>query len=257
MCSIALIILHTAVAQVHATELASNDTMDKLANKLVDELFGQVHDPKDRLIDKVATSLDDMLFGRAHEVLNASPVHHAGLDDTTLAKAHLAKSSSSSLYARPLLPVLHTPLTISRSSLSVPSPLSDFAPPGAKQQPQFHMVSPVYANRMKKEVEQPSSFAKQLEIRGTGYRAAMDGEDMILNVGFSHEVKLSPWKDTKLKVTNKQGTELEVTGPDKADVGEMAARIRRVRPPEPYGGKGVRYVGEVVRMKPIKQGTAR
>ncbi len=87
---------------------------------------------------------------------------------------------------------------------------------------------------------------KVLEIIGVGYRAAKVGEDLVVNVGYSHSV-------TILKV---QGIEIEtkenkifIFGLDKSLVGEIAARIRRIRPPEPYKGKGIKYLGEVIRRK--------
>lgn len=93
-------------------------------------------------------------------------------------------------------------------------------------------------------------FKKILEIEGIGYRAAMDGEDLILNVGYSHPVRISPIKDIKISVDKNQ---IIVTGIDKAKVGEMAAKIRAVRKPEPYKGKGIKYQGEIIRRKAGKK----
>src|SRR5215207_2762772 len=90
-------------------------------------------------------------------------------------------------------------------------------------------------------------FRKNLEIQGVGYRAAMDGKDLILNVGFSHPVRFSAPEGITYALDGQ--TKVSVTGIDKQAVGEEAARIRRVRPPEPYKGKGIRYEGEVVRRK--------
>ena len=90
-------------------------------------------------------------------------------------------------------------------------------------------------------------FRKSLELRGTGYRAALQGSQLVLNVGFSHPVEVQPIDGAQFEVETP--TLVHVTGIDKQIVGQQAALIRRVRPPEPYHGKGVRYVGEYVRQK--------
>ncbi len=90
-------------------------------------------------------------------------------------------------------------------------------------------------------------FIKGLEIRGVGYKAQVQGRKLILNMGFSHPVEMSVPEG--LDVTAEKPTVLKVSGADKQAVGEFAARIRRVRPPEPYKGKGIRYEGEHVRRK--------
>ena len=90
-------------------------------------------------------------------------------------------------------------------------------------------------------------FRKSLELRGTGYRAALQGSQLILNVGFSHPVEVQPIDGAQFEVETP--TLVHVTGIDKQVVGQQAALVRRVRPPEPYHGKGVRYLGEYVRQK--------
>jgi len=98
-------------------------------------------------------------------------------------------------------------------------------------------------------------FTKVLEIQGVGYRAAMEGKTLVLNVGYSHPVKLAPAEGITFAV---EGTNrVSVTGINKQVVGEEAARIRGVRPPEPYKGKGIRYQGEFVRRKAGKTGKAK
>lgn len=87
---------------------------------------------------------------------------------------------------------------------------------------------------------------KILEIIGVGYRAAKQGEDLVLNVGFSHPVIIP--KVAGIQIETKEN-KIIVSGVDKALVGEIAARIRRVRPPEPYKGKGIKYQEELVRRK--------
>lgn len=93
-------------------------------------------------------------------------------------------------------------------------------------------------------------FVRVLEIEGVGYRAAMDGANLVLNIGFSHPVKYEPRKGIKLSV---EKNAITITGIDKAMVGQAAAEIRKIRKPEPYKGKGIRYRGEVVRRKQGKK----
>jgi large subunit ribosomal protein L6 len=95
-------------------------------------------------------------------------------------------------------------------------------------------------------------YRKDLEIQGVGYRAAMDGSTLVLNVGFSHQVRVVP--EDGINFVLDAPTRLGVVGIDKQLVGEQAARIRRIRPPEPYKGKGIRYAGERVRRKAGKAG---
>ncbi len=102
-----------------------------------------------------------------------------------------------------------------------------------------------------------TGFKRELEIQGVGYRAAMEGKNLVLNVGYSHPVVIEPPANTAFEVTGKAGRALAVSGIDKEVVGEFAARIRRVRPPEPYKGKGIRYLGEHVRRKAGKAGKAK
>ncbi|MFC1833173.1 50S ribosomal protein L6 [Thermodesulfobacteriota bacterium] len=95
-------------------------------------------------------------------------------------------------------------------------------------------------------------FTKSLEIQGVGYRAEADKKSITLMVGYSNPVVLPLLEGISVEV--ERNTTIHVRGHDKAKVGEMAARIRRVRKPEPYRGKGIRYVGEVVRRKVGKAG---
>jgi len=92
-----------------------------------------------------------------------------------------------------------------------------------------------------------SGFEKKLEIQGVGYRAAMAGTDLELQVGYSHSVKIKPRQGIEFEVP--VPTQVVVRGIDKQMVGQTAAEIRKVRPPEPYKGKGIRYEGEFVRRK--------
>lgn len=96
-------------------------------------------------------------------------------------------------------------------------------------------------------------FTRKLLVEGVGYRAEMKGQDLVLNVGYSHPVVMEPPEDVKFTVENR-GKEITVTGIDKQVIGELCAKIRKVRPPEPYKGKGIRYEGEHVRRKAGKAG---
>jgi large subunit ribosomal protein L6 len=98
-----------------------------------------------------------------------------------------------------------------------------------------------------------NGFSKVLEIEGVGYRAEMDGQTLVLNVGYSHPVRFVPPQDISFAVENRNKT-IIVSGIDKQVVGEVAANIRKQRPPEPYKGKGIRYRGEYVRRKAGKAG---
>jgi large subunit ribosomal protein L6 len=90
-------------------------------------------------------------------------------------------------------------------------------------------------------------FEKRLELQGVGYRASLRGTDLELNVGFSHPVVVKPPQGISFEVP--EPTSVLVKGIDKQQVGEIAAEVRKVRPPEPYKGKGIRYEGEYVRRK--------
>ena len=90
-------------------------------------------------------------------------------------------------------------------------------------------------------------FEKNLEIQGVGYRASLRGTDLELNVGYSHPVVLKPRTGITCEVP--APTQVVIKGTDKQQVGQTAAEVRAVRPPEPYKGKGIRYQGEVVRRK--------
>jgi large subunit ribosomal protein L6 len=95
-------------------------------------------------------------------------------------------------------------------------------------------------------------FNKRLQITGVGYRAQLDGKDLVLNMGYSHPVHmLTP---TSLSVKVETPTSVVVSGMEKGMVGEFAAKIRSVRPPEPYKGKGIAYEGEIIRRKAGKTG---
>ena len=97
-----------------------------------------------------------------------------------------------------------------------------------------------------------TGFEKRLNITGVGYRAQLDGKDLVLNMGYSHPVKMITPDELAVKVESP--TSVLVTGTQKDLVGEFAAKIRAVRPPEPYKGKGIAYEGEIIRRKAGKTG---
>ena len=94
---------------------------------------------------------------------------------------------------------------------------------------------------------------KDLEIQGVGFRVAVQGQKLVMNIGFSHPIEFQVHKD--VKITSAKPTEISLEGVDKALVGLVAAKIRQFKPPEPYKGKGIRYVGEIVKRKQGKQVT--
>lgn len=93
-------------------------------------------------------------------------------------------------------------------------------------------------------------FTKSLIIEGVGYRASVEGENLVFNLGYSHPVRFEIPKGVKITI---EKNVVNVSGADKQRVGETAARIRRLRKPEPYKGKGIRYVGEVIKRKAGKK----
>lgn len=96
-----------------------------------------------------------------------------------------------------------------------------------------------------------NGFQKDLELRGVGYRAQIKGDMLVMQLGYSHDVEYTP--PAGITITAAKPTELSVSGIDKQQVGQVAAIIRSYRKPEPYKGKGVRYVGEFVRSKEGKK----
>ena len=105
------------------------------------------------------------------------------------------------------------------------------------------LIRALLANMVKGVTE---GFEKKLEIEGLGFRAQIEGENLVLLVGFSHPVKIETPKGIKFSV---EKNIITVSGIDKALVGQIAAKIRKVKPPEPYKGKGIRYLGEIIKKK--------
>ena len=97
-----------------------------------------------------------------------------------------------------------------------------------------------------------NGFTKELEVLGVGYRVAKQGKDLVMNLGYSHQVIMSENDDIKIEVPDPN--KIKIIGIDKQKVGQFAAEVREKRPPEPYKGKGIRYVGEYVIRKEGKTG---
>ena len=97
-----------------------------------------------------------------------------------------------------------------------------------------------------------NGFKKELEIQGVGYRAAKQGKNLVMNLGYSHQVTMSETDDITIEVPGPN--KIIIHGADKQKVGQFAAEVREKRPPEPYKGKGIKYVDEVIRRKEGKAG---
>ncbi|MGQ9490139.1 MAG: 50S ribosomal protein L6 [Anaerolineae bacterium] len=124
-------------------------------------------------------------------------------------------------------------------------------PSDAKVHRAMHGLGRALINNMVQGVS--SGFSRVLEVEGVGYRAGMIGKNLVVMVGYSHPVEFLPPDGVAFDV-DKTGRQITVSGIDKQVVGQMAAYIRELRPPEPYKGKGIRYRGEVVRQKAGKSG---
>ncbi|KAF5741439.1 50S ribosomal protein L6 chloroplastic [Tripterygium wilfordii] len=115
---------------------------------------------------------------------------------------------------------------------------------------QMHGLFRTLTNNMKVGVSK--GFEKKLQLVGVGYRAMLEGRDLVLSLGFSHPVRMEIPDGLQVKV--EENTRITVSGYDKSAIGQFAASIRKWRPPEPYKGKGVKYTDEVVRRKEGKAG---
>ncbi|MFC2678005.1 MAG: 50S ribosomal protein L6 [Granulicatella sp.] len=123
-------------------------------------------------------------------------------------------------------------------------------PDDSKENKTIHGTTRAVFNNMVVGVTE--GFQRELELIGVGYRAQLQGKKLVLNVGYSHPVEFTPEEGIEIEVPS--NTKVIVKGYDKQKVGELAANIRGVRPPEPYKGKGIRYVDEFVRRKEGKTG---
>ncbi len=137
--------------------------------------------------------------------------------------------------------------------------LSVNRPSESKQHKALHGLTRTLVHNM--VVGVTDGWERRLEINGVGYRAALEGKTLVLNLGFSHQVRLNPPENVQYVVGERKSANdplgLTVRGIDKQVVGEEAARIRSLRPPEPYKGKGIKYLEEKIRRKAGKAGKAR
>jgi len=129
--------------------------------------------------------------------------------------------------------------------------LSVTRPSDSRQHRSLHGLTRALLNNMVTGVS--AGYNKVLLIEGVGYRAEMSGPRLVLHVGYSHPVYFEPERDVTYAV-EERGRKVTVSGIDKEFVGEVAARVRKTRPPEPYKGKGIRYEKEIVRRKAGKTG---
>jgi large subunit ribosomal protein L6 len=141
---------------------------------------------------------------------------------------------------------LHPDMTISRED----GTLVVTRPTEQKSHKQLHGLTRTLVNNM--VVGVTDGYRKGLEITGVGYRAALSGKKLQLNLGYSHQIEIDPPDGITFELENP--TRLAVVGIDKELVGEIAAKVRATRKPEPYKGKGVRYAGEYIRRKAGKAG---
>ena len=141
---------------------------------------------------------------------------------------------------------LHPDITISRED----GTLVVTRPTEQKTHKQLHGLTRTLVNNM--VVGVTDGYRKGLEITGVGYRAALNGQKLQLNLGYSHPIEIEPPDGISFEVENP--TRLAVIGIDKELVGQVAAQVRATRKPEPYKGKGVRYAGEYIRRKAGKAG---
>jgi large subunit ribosomal protein L6 len=141
---------------------------------------------------------------------------------------------------------LHPDMTVSREE----GTLVVTRPTEQKTHKQLHGLTRTLVNNM--VVGVTDGYRKGLEITGVGYRAALNGQKLTLNLGYSHPIEIDPPAGISFEVENP--TRLAVVGIDKELVGQIAAKVRSTRKPEPYKGKGVRYAGEKIRRKAGKAG---
>jgi large subunit ribosomal protein L6 len=141
---------------------------------------------------------------------------------------------------------LHPDMTVSREEGTIVVT----RPTEQKTHKQLHGLTRTLVNNM--VVGVTDGYRKGLEITGVGYRAALNGRKLTLNLGYSHQIEIDPPEGINFEVENP--TRLAVVGIDKELVGQIAAKVRATRKPEPYKGKGVRYAGEYIRRKAGKAG---
>jgi large subunit ribosomal protein L6 len=170
------------------------------------------------------------------------PVTIPSTVEVTIDGRHLTVTGPKGTLSRDL----HPDMTVSRED----GQLVVTRPTEQKTHKQLHGLTRTLVNNM--VVGVTDGYRKGLEITGVGYRASKVGEKLQLNLGYSHPIEIDPPKGISFEVENP--TRLAVVGIDKELVGQIAARVRATRKPEPYKGKGVRYAGEQIRRKAGKAG---
>ncbi len=170
------------------------------------------------------------------------PVTVPSTVEVTIDGRHLTVTGPKGTLSRDL----HPDITVSRED----GQLVVTRPTEQKTHKQLHGLTRTLVNNM--VVGVTDGYRKGLEITGVGYRASKNGEKLQLNLGYSHPIEIDPPQGISFEVENP--TRLAVIGIDKELVGQVAARVRATRKPEPYKGKGVRYAGEVIRRKAGKAG---
>lgn len=123
-------------------------------------------------------------------------------------------------------------------------------PDDAKDSRSLHGLTRTLVSNMVTGVTE--GFTKELDVMGVGYRVQKQGKDLVMNLGYSHQVTVSETDDIKIEAPSPN--KIIISGIDKQKVGQFAAEVREKRPPEPYKGKGIRYTGEYVRRKEGKAG---
>ena len=162
--------------------------------------------------------------------------------DVTIEGRHLTVTGPKGTLSRDL----HPDISVNRDE----NDLVVTRPTEQKTHKQLHGLTRTLVNNM--VVGVTDGYRKGLEITGVGYRATLNGRKLTLNLGYSHPIEIDPPEGISFEVENP--TRLAVVGIDKELVGQIAAKVRSTRKPEPYKGKGVRYAGEQIRRKAGKAG---
>ena len=123
-------------------------------------------------------------------------------------------------------------------------------PSDSKEHTALHGMTRALLNNMVVGVSE--GFKKELEVNGVGYRVAKEGNNLVMNIGYSHQVIMPEIEGISIECPSQN--KIVISGPDKQKVGQFAAEVREKRPPEPYKGKGIKYVDEVIRRKVGKTG---
>ena len=141
---------------------------------------------------------------------------------------------------------IHPNMTVSIEGIEI----TVTRPNDEKENRSLHGLTRTLINNMVEGVA--NGFSKELEVNGVGYRVAKQGKDLVMNLGYSHQVTVSEIDGITIEVPSPN--KIIISGPDKQLVGQFAAEVREKRPPEPYKGKGIKYVTEHIRRKEGKTG---